>query len=135
MQDKYQFDRPVALKISPDLDDKAIPIISDLLKRYSIDGLIATNTTLDRKNVTGHPLAAQAGGLSGVPLREKSQQILQSFHQNLQGEIPIISVGGIDSAAEAQTRLSLGASLVQIYSGLIYRGPRLVATIGKSVQL
>lgn len=133
LQDQHQFDRPVALKVSPDLDDKAIPVISDLLRRYQIDALIATNTTLDRSRVAGHPVAKQTGGLSGAPLRDKSRHILQLFHQNLPGDIPIISVGGIDSAQEAQTRLSLGASLVQVYSGLIYKGPGLVADIGKSL--
>ena len=134
MQDRHQFDCPVALKISPDLDDKAIPSIAELLLRYKIDGLIATNTTLDRSNIKGHPYATQAGGLSGAPLVEKSRHILRSFHKSLLGEIPIISVGGIDSAEEAQTRLDMGASLVQVYSGLIFHGPGLVANIAKSLN-
>lgn len=134
LQDQYQYNRPIALKISPDLDDMAIPVIAETLQKYSVDALIATNTTVDRSVIDGHALAAQAGGLSGAPLRERSRHILQAFHQQLGDTIPIISVGGIDSAEEAQTRLDLGARLVQIYSGLIYKGPGLVKSIGERLK-
>ena len=134
LEDQHQYHRPVALKLSPDLDDRAIPEIAEILHRYRIDALIATNTTLDREQVKGHPLASQAGGLSGAAVRERSRHVLQAFSQHLQGSIPIISVGGIDSAEEAQMRLDTGASLVQLYSGLIYRGPGLVAEIAQSLQ-
>jgi dihydroorotate dehydrogenase len=127
LQDLHQVNRPIALKVAPDLDNKAIPGIADLLRKHNIDCLIANNTTLDRRQVSGHPLAEQAGGLSGDALTEKSRQVLSEFHRVLQDEIPIISVGGISSAAEAKERFERGAKLIQLYSGLIYRGPGLVA--------
>ena len=126
LQDRYQFNRPIALKVAPDLDDEAIPVIAELLKKYGIDALIATNTTLDRAPVAGHPNALEAGGLSGEALCLKSRHVLSQFHQVLQGEIPIISVGGIMTSAEVKLRLQLGASLVQLYTGFIYQGPKLV---------
>jgi dihydroorotate dehydrogenase len=126
LQDQYQYDRPIALKISPDLDDEAIPVIAELLIKHQIDALIATNTTLDRSLVQRHPNAAEAGGLSGEALCQKSRHVLSQFHRVLQDEIPIISVGGIVTAGEVQLRMQLGASLVQLYTGLIYQGPKLV---------
>lgn len=126
LQDLHQVNRPIALKVAPDLDDKAIPAIADLLHKHQIDCLIATNTTLDRSQISGHPLAGEAGGLSGEVLTHKSRHILSEFHQVLQDEIPIISVGGISSAAEAKERFERGAKLIQLYSGLIYRGPGLI---------
>ena len=135
LEDQHQYSRPIALKISPDLDDKAIPGIAELLHRYSIDGLIATNTTLDRQSIQGHRLAGETGGLSGRPLQERSRHILEMFHRELKDSIPIISVGGIDSAEEAKLRIQSGASLVQIYSGLIYKGPRLVEEIARGLVL
>jgi dihydroorotate dehydrogenase len=127
LQDLHQVNRPIALKVSPDLDDKAIPGIADLLHRHQIDCLITNNTTLDRSQVSGHPVACETGGLSGDALTHKSRHILSEFHRVLQDEIPIISVGGINSAAEAKERFERGAKLIQLYSGLVYRGPRLVA--------
>jgi len=126
LQDQHQFDRPIALKVAPDLDDEAIPAIADLLKKHQIDALIATNTTLDRSLVAGHANAAEAGGLSGEALCLKSRHVLEQFHRILEDEIPIISVGGIITADEVQLRMQLGASLVQLYTGLIYSGPKLV---------
>ncbi|MDH5355636.1 MAG: dihydroorotate dehydrogenase (quinone), partial [Gammaproteobacteria bacterium] len=134
LEDQHQYRRPVALKISPDLDEKAIPQIADILQAHNVDALIATNTTLNREPVRGHPLANQAGGLSGEAVRDRSRHILTSFHTVLQDAIPIISVGGIASAEEAQLRLDMGASLVQIYSGLIFRGPALVGEIARAVK-
>ncbi len=133
MQDLHGYTRPIALKISPDLSDRAIPAIAELLRKYEIDALIATNTTLKREAVAGHRLAGQAGGLSGLPLSEQSKLVLQSFHQELKDSIPIISVGGIESAAEAQLRFQLGAQLIQLYSGLIYRGPGLIKDIARNL--
>jgi dihydroorotate dehydrogenase len=135
LQDHHQFDRPIALKVAPDLDDRAIPVIAELMIKHRVDGLIATNTTLDHSLVNDHALAAEAGGLSGEPLCQKSRNVLSAFHQALQGDIPIISVGGIMSAGEAQMRLKLGASLVQLYSGLIFQGPWLVREIAQSVKI
>jgi dihydroorotate dehydrogenase len=127
LQDLHQVNRPIALKVAPDLDDTAIPGIADLLHKHKIDCLIANNTTLDRSQVSGHPLAKEAGGLSGDALTQKSRHVLSEFYRALQDEIPIISVGGISSAAEARERFERGAKLIQLYSGLIYRGPGLVA--------
>jgi len=135
LQDEYQVNKPVALKIAPDLDSRATQPIADLLVAHGIDALIATNTTLDRQAIDGHPLANEAGGLSGEALTELSRQVLQAFSHALQGEIPIISAGGIASAEEAQLRLDLGASLVQIYSALIYQGPGLIKNISKSITV
>ncbi len=133
LQDKHQFSRPVAIKIAPDLSHQAIAPISDLLFQYEIDALIATNTTLDRMSLKNHPLSLEAGGLSGEALTDKSRQMLTLFHQQLQDDIPIISVGGIATPAEAQLRFDLGASLIQVYSGLIFHGPRLIRKLIKSL--
>lgn len=133
LEDRHQLRRPLALKLSPDLDSKAIPGIADLLRKYSIDGLIATNTTIDRDAVSDHPLASESGGLSGLALRDKSRQVLSGFYRELAEDIPIISVGGIDSPEEAKIRLELGAKLVQLYTGLIYQGPGLVHRVARAL--
>ncbi len=134
LQDEHQIHRPLALKVAPDLDRDQVAAIAGLLGEYGIDALIATNTTLDRSAVAGHPLAVEAGGLSGAALKEKSRDLLVQFHQQLGDEIPIISVGGIDSPEEARLRLQLGASLIQLYSGLIYEGPGLVRRILEAID-
>ena len=118
---------PLALKIAPDLETGQIIDIADALRRHRIDAVIATNTTLGREGVESSPLAAEAGGLSGGPLFEKSTAVIRSLAQALAGELPIIAAGGITSGARAQAKIEAGAALVQIYSGLIYRGPQLVA--------
>ena len=118
---------PLALKIAPDLETGQIIDIADALRRHRIDAVIATNTTLGREGVESSPLAAEAGGLSGGPLFEKSTAVIRSLARALAGELPIIAAGGITSGARAQAKIEAGAALVQIYSGLIYRGPQLVA--------
>lgn len=118
---------PLALKIAPDLDAGQIVNIADALKRHRIDAVIATNTTLGREGVEMSPLATEAGGLSGSPLFEKSTAVIRSLAQVLAGELPIIAAGGITSGKRARAKLEAGATLLQIYSGLIYRGPQLVA--------
>ncbi|MBT8434243.1 MAG: quinone-dependent dihydroorotate dehydrogenase [Gammaproteobacteria bacterium] len=133
LEDRHQFHRPLAVKLSPDLDHEAIPVITDLLRHYAVDGVIATNTTVSRDGVQGHRLSDQGGGLSGVALRDKSRQLLRDFYRELGDDIPIISVGGIDSIEEANLRFELGAKLIQLYTGLIYRGPGLVKTIAQSL--
>ncbi len=133
LEDEFQVRKPMALKVAPDLDDRAIPGIAECLVRYEMDALIATNTTLDRSYVEGHPQAMEAGGCSGRAVRDVSRHVLQQFHEALGKEIPIISVGGIDSAEEALLRLESGASLVQVYSALIYRGPGLVKEIASAL--
>lgn len=123
-----QFGRyvPVLLKIAPDLTPEQVVEIATLLRQYRFDGVIATNTTLAREGVEGLPNAAETGGLSGAPVREKSTMVIRHLHAALQGEIPIIGVGGILDGADAQEKIAAGASLVQVYSGLIYRGPALI---------
>ena len=133
LEDQHQLRRPLALKLSPDLDQQAVPMIADLLRKHHVDGLIATNTTLSREGVKDHSLSAETGGLSGAALRDRSRRVLSDFYHELGDDIPIISVGGIDSAEEARLRFELGAKLVQLYTGLIYRGPRLVNTITRSL--
>jgi len=117
---------PVALKIAPDLDDAQIAAIAALLMRHGIDAVIATNTTIARDAVAGLPNANESGGLSGAPVREASTRVVRTLAQHLGGALPIIGVGGILSGNDARDKIAAGASLVQLYSGLIYRGPGLV---------
>lgn len=120
---------PIALKIAPDLELEQVNEIADLLLEHSIDGVIATNTTLSREAVAGMPNADEAGGLSGAPVRDKSTVVIRQLAARLQQRIPIIGVGGILSGQNALEKIEAGASLVQVYSGLIYRGPALVNDI------
>jgi dihydroorotate dehydrogenase len=124
---------PVALKIAPDLELGQVNEIADLLMAHKIDAVIATNTTLARDMVQGMQNANETGGLSGAPVREKSTLVIQQLSQRLQGALPIIGVGGILSGADAVEKIAAGASLVQVYSGLIYKGPKLVHDICKSL--
>lgn len=117
---------PVALKIAPDLDDAQIAAIAALLMTHRIDAVIATNTTLARDLVAGLPYADEAGGLSGAPVRAASTRVVRALAGHLKNALPIIGVGGILSAEDAREKLDAGAVLVQLYSGLIYRGPALV---------
>ena len=119
---------PLAVKIAPDLDDAAVRRDRATARRdIGIDGVIATNTTIARDGVAGLPHADEAGGLSGAPLRERSTAVLRMLAEALDGALPIIGVGGILAATDAQQKIDAGATLVQLYTGLIYRGPDLVA--------
>lgn len=120
---------PIAVKIAPDLDEAQLDFMAESLLAAGMDAVIATNTTLDRSAVAGHPRAEETGGLSGAPVRQKSTEIIRGLSKRLDGKMPIIGVGGIFSADDAREKLDAGASLVQIYSGLIYRGPGLVGDI------
>lgn len=133
LADKHGQYVPIALKIAPDLDEAKIIGIADLLKIHQFDGVIATNTTLARDMVAGLPNASEAGGLSGAPVREKSTLVITQLSKQLAGALPIIGVGGILSGADAAEKIAAGASLVQVYSGLIYRGPSLVRDICKAI--
>ncbi|MFT6925725.1 MAG: dihydroorotate dehydrogenase [Psychromonas sp.] len=124
---------PIALKIAPDLSDQEIVSIAASLLEYKIDGLIATNTTLDRDMVQGMSHAGEAGGLSGRPLQNKSTAVIAKFAAQLKGQIPIIGVGGIDNVVAAKEKIQAGASLVQLYSGFIYHGPKLVKNIVNNI--
>ena len=117
---------PLALKIAPDLDDAQITNIADALRRHRIEAVIATNTTLDRSKVAGQPHAEETGGLSGAPLFEASTEVVRKLAKALAGELPIIAAGGVTDGARAKAKLAAGAQLVQVYSGLVYRGPGLV---------
>ena len=124
---------PLALKIAPDLETEQIQSIAELLIRHQIDGVIATNTTIGRAGVEGLPHAEESGGLSGAPLKDKSTAVIRALHQALGGALPIIGVGGILSGADAREKIDAGAQLVQIYTGMIYRGPELVTECIRAV--
>ena len=124
---------PITLKIAPDLAREQINETADLLMEHKIDGVIATNTTLSREAVKGLNNAEEMGGLSGAPVREKSTLVIQQLSQRLQGAVPIIGVGGILSGAQAVEKIAAGASLVQVYSGLIYKGPKLIHDICRTL--
>jgi len=120
---------PLAVKIAPDLSEEELIQVADSLVRHQIDGVIATNTTLDRSLVTGLKHAEEAGGLSGRPVQSRSTAVIQRLSQELQGRLPIIGAGGIDSLTAAREKIAAGATLVQIYSGFIYQGPGLIKDI------
>jgi dihydroorotate dehydrogenase len=118
---------PIVLKIAPDMEAGQVAQIARLLMQHRIDGVIATNTTLSREGVENLPHGEESGGLSGAPVRDKSTGVIRQLAAELQGALPIIGVGGILSGSDAAEKIHAGAALVQIYSGLIYRGPALVA--------
>ena len=125
---------PLVVKIAPDLSEVELTSIANKLLEYNIDGVIATNTTLSRIGVEKFPHANEKGGLSGAPLLAPTTKIVQQLNVTLQNKIPIIAAGGVMSAADAQQKFTAGASLVQIYTGLIYKGPTLVKEIGIMVN-
>jgi len=126
LADRHKRYVPVALKIAPDIDSEQIKNIADALLRHKLDGVIATNTTITRDAVKGLQHGEEAGGLSGAPVFELSNQVVRGLKAELGDALPIIGVGGILSGSNAQAKMQAGASLVQLYSGLIYRGPALV---------
>jgi dihydroorotate dehydrogenase len=118
---------PLVVKVAPDLGADEIRDIADALRRHRIDGLIATNTSISREGVEGLRYANEAGGLSGAPILARSTSVLRQFAQRLKGELALIGAGGILSAEDARQKIEAGATLVQLYTGLVYRGPGLVA--------
>ncbi len=124
---------PLAIKIAPDLTREQLRGIASALALHRIDAVIATNTTTDRSAVSGLPHAEEAGGLSGRPLGEKSTAVIRMLAQELDGALPIIGVGGIMSGADAKEKIAAGATLVQIYTGLIYKGPKLIADVARAL--
>jgi len=124
---------PIALKIAPDLSETEVVNIAELLMQHQIDGVIATNTTLARDAVKGLPHGEEKGGLSGAPARQQSTIVIQQLSKQLQGAVPIIGVGGISSGADAVEKMASGASLVQVYSGLIYKGPALINEVCRTL--
>ena len=126
LAEQYNHYVPLVLKVAPDLTIEDINFISTQLLKFKIDGLIVTNTTLGREGVENLPNGNEAGGLSGAPVFEKSTECLRQFSKILDGRMPLIGVGGIVSGDQAVIKQQAGASLIQVYSGLIYTGPTLV---------
>ena len=118
---------PLVVKIAPDLNTEQVDAIADLLPRYGMDGVIATNTTLDRSQVQGLPHAEEAGGLSGPPVHERSLAVIRRLRERLGTDTAIIGVGGISAGEHARDKIEAGADAVQLYTGLIYRGPALIS--------
>ena len=132
--------RPLLLKIAPDLTDGDIAAIVEVALEQKLAGIIATNTTIDRSNLktqrlaaTGNLVADEAGGLSGAPLRQRSTEVIRFIHRETQGQLPIVGVGGVASAADAWDKITAGASLVQLYSGWVYQGPEMMRHLLKGL--
>ena len=124
---------PLFLKIAPDLDESQVQAIADALRRHGIEGVIATNTTLSREAVQGLPHADEAGGLSGAPVLAASNRVIRLLRATLGAGVPIIGVGGVLSGADAIGKLDAGADVVQVYTGLIYKGPGLVNEVARAL--
>jgi dihydroorotate dehydrogenase len=123
---------PVLVKLAPDLDLDQLAAAVDVIVASGLDGIIATNTTIERRGLE-HPLAAEEGGLSGAALTARSTEVIGRIADRLQGALPIVGVGGIMSPADARAKLDAGASLIQLYTGLIYEGPGLVKRILEAI--
>lgn len=124
---------PIAVKISPDMNNEELTNIARVLIEYDIDGVVATNTTLERGAVEGEKYANEQGGLSGKPLANRSTEVIKILAEELSGKLAIIGVGGIDSADTAIAKVKAGASLVQIFSGFIYKGPTIISEIAEGI--
>ena len=125
---------PMLVKIAPDLSDSDIDAVARVLGDMQVDGVIATNTTVSRLSVQDHPLARETGGLSGAPLMGQATLVLRRLRTRLPDTIPLIGVGGILSGADAVAKMSAGASLVQCYTGLVYRGPELIRECVEAIR-
>jgi dihydroorotate dehydrogenase len=134
LRERHGRDVKLVLKISPDIDEAAIRAIAEVALRERADGLIATNTTVSRESIAALPHGLEEGGISGEPLTALSTRVLRAFSQHLKGEIPLIGGGGVMSAADARGKFEGGASLLQIYSGLVFRGPRLISECVSAYQ-
>jgi dihydroorotate dehydrogenase len=134
LADRHGVKKPVFVKIAPDLDEQQVAVIADTLLRHGMDGVVATNTTLSRDAVQGLPHADEAGGLSGAPVLEASNRVIRQLRSRLGTGYPIIGVGGILSGADAANKLQAGADMVQVYSGLIYKGPALVTEVAQALK-
>ncbi len=134
LTDSYGRYVPLALKIAPDIADPDLPTVAEALQRHRIDAVIATNTTFSRAGVENLPHAGEAGGLSGAPLRDRATAVVRQLAELLAGELPIIASGGIMRGADAANRIAAGASLVQLYTGFIYRGPELIQEAIRAVR-
>ena len=128
--------KPVLVKVSPDLSFEALDDLLELALSHKLAGIVATNTTTERPQTgdTGiQKIYAETGGLSGVPLRARSTEVIRHIYRQTKGKLPIIGVGGIFNAADAWEKITAGASLVQVYTGLVYKGPGLAKEIVKGV--
>ncbi len=125
---------PIAVKIAPDMNDEDLVMVASALKAQGMDGVIATNTTLDRTAVQSSRYAHEAGGLSGRPLTQRATEVVAALYAELGEQLPIIGVGGIFSAQDALDKVRAGAKLVQIYSGFIYQGPALIGEIVEALR-
>jgi dihydroorotate dehydrogenase len=135
LADQHQRYVPIALKIAPDIDAEQIQVIAQALLRHKMDGVIATNTTIKRDAVKNMKHAEETGGLSGAPVFESSNSVIRALKKELGDALPIIGVGGILSGSDAQTKMAAGASLVQLYTGLIYRGPALIKECANALRV
>ena len=133
LSDQHGVRKPVFLKIAPDLNTEDIHLIADLLLEFGIDAIIATNTTIARDVVNHLEYGNEMGGLSGAPVKIASTEVIQKLKKRLGNQLPIIGVGGIMSGLDAKEKIQAGASLVQLYSGLIYRGPLLVSECAEAL--
>ncbi len=133
LQTEHKKYTPILVKIAPDMDEAETRLVANSLADNGMDGVIATNTTLGREAVAGHVHADEAGGLSGLPVREPSNQVLAWLKDELKDKMPIIGVGGILDGASAGKKTQLGADLVQVYSGFIYKGPKLISQASEAV--
>jgi dihydroorotate dehydrogenase len=124
---------PVAVKIAPDMDSDAVAQVAQSLLAQGIDGVIATNTTIGREGVEDYKTAVETGGLSGLPVRDKSTRVIRALYAELGEKLPIIGVGGITDGASAAEKIKAGAKLVQVYSGFIYRGPALIRESAEAI--
>lgn len=126
---------PIAVKIAPDMDESEIHQVAGVLVQEEMDAVIATNTTISRVGVEGHANATETGGLSGLPVRDKSTFVIRTLNASLGGKLPIIGAGGILDGASAADKIRAGASLVQVYSGFIYEGPSLISRTVDGIAL
>ncbi len=136
LQGENQGNKPILVKIAPDLENEAVASILDLIQAYQISGIIATNTTISREGlktkiipVTGKAITEEAGGISGAPLTQRSTEIIKFIWQKTEGKLPIIGVGGIFTAEDAWDKITAGASLIQVYTGWVYQGPGMIKQI------
>ena len=120
---------PIMVKIAPDIAEDDIAPIAGRLAAHAVDGIAVSNTTLARPGLSGHPTAAETGGLSGQPLFHRSTVMLARVHAETRGQVPLIGIGGISSPETALAKIEAGASLIQLYTGLIYEGPGVIARI------
>jgi len=134
LAEKTHIKKPLLVKIAPDIDTDEVKRIVDSLRSFGINGVIATNTTISRPSHFSPRAQALPGGLSGKPLRENSNAVIQTIYEHCRGELPIVAVGGITKPEHATEKLRLGASLVQIYSGLIFYGPSLIKDSAQEVK-